>query len=36
MSVIGVDFGNTNIAIAAAQKGGIDVLANEASNRQTP
>lgn len=36
MSVIGVDFGNTNIAIAAAQKGGVDVLANEASNRQTP
>jgi len=36
MSVIGVDFGNTNMAIAAAQKGGVDVLANEASNRQTP
>ncbi|PRP79757.1 hypothetical protein PROFUN_12619 [Planoprotostelium fungivorum] len=36
MSVIGIDFGTQNITIAAAQKGGIDVLLNEVSSRQTP
>jgi len=36
MSVVGIDFGNSSITIAAAQRGGVDVLANEASNRQTP
>jgi len=36
MSVIGIDFGTQNITIAAAQKGGIDVLLNEVSARQTP
>lgn len=36
MSVIGIDFGTQNCTIAAAQKGGIDVLLNEVSNRQTP
>eukprot|EP00727_Mastigamoeba_balamuthi_P008413 m51a1_g4194 putative hsp70 chaperone hsp88 (449) ;mRNA; f:406221-408321 len=36
MSVIGIDFGNRSIVVAVAQKGGIDVVDNEASNRQTP
>jgi len=36
MSVIGIDFGTQNITIAAAQKGGIDVLLNDVSARQTP
>jgi len=36
MSVIGFDFGTQSCVIAAAQKGGIDVLLNESSSRQTP
>lgn len=36
MSVVGIDFGTKNCTIAIAQRGGIDVIANEVSNRQTP
>eukprot|EP01118_Nematostelium_gracile_P012634 TRINITY_DN4644_c0_g2_i2.p1 TRINITY_DN4644_c0_g2~~TRINITY_DN4644_c0_g2_i2.p1 ORF type:complete len:812 (-),score=307.07 TRINITY_DN4644_c0_g2_i2:23-2458(-) len=36
MSVVGFDLGNTSCTIAAAQKGGVDVLLNEASSRQNP
>ncbi|KAI9033507.1 heat shock protein 70 family [Hyaloraphidium curvatum] len=36
MSVVGVDFGNLNCVIAVARNRGIDVIANEASNRLTP
>eukprot|EP00166_Cyanidium_caldarium_P005319 ctg_631.g338 len=36
MSAIGIDFGNANCVVARAQRGGIDVIANEVSNRQTP
>ena len=36
MSVVGVDFGNLNTVIAVARNRGIDVIANEASNRLTP
>lgn len=36
MSVVGIDFGSRNALIAIAQRGGIDVIANEVSNRQTP
>eukprot|EP01111_Echinosteliopsis_oligospora_P011189 TRINITY_DN362_c0_g1_i2.p1 TRINITY_DN362_c0_g1~~TRINITY_DN362_c0_g1_i2.p1 ORF type:complete len:802 (-),score=310.35 TRINITY_DN362_c0_g1_i2:32-2437(-) len=36
MSVVGIDFGTTNCVIAVAQRGGIDVIANEVSNRLTP
>jgi len=36
MSVIGIDFGFQNCSIAVAQKGGVDVLMNEVSSRQTP
>lgn len=36
MSVVGFDFGNVNSVIAVAQKGGVDIIANEASNRKTP
>lgn len=36
MSVVGIDFGSRNCTIAIAQRGGIDVIANEVSNRQTP
>ncbi len=35
MSVVGIDFGNRWGVIGVAQKGGIDVLMNEVSNRQT-
>jgi molecular chaperone DnaK (HSP70) len=35
MSVIGVDFGNLSLLIAQAAKGGVDVILNDASNRQT-
>jgi molecular chaperone DnaK (HSP70) len=36
MSVVGIDFGSRNCTIAIAQRGGIDVIANEVSNRLTP
>lgn len=36
MSVVGIDFGSKNCTIAIAQRGGIDVIANEVSNRLTP
>jgi heat shock protein 4 len=35
MSVIGVDFGNLSLLIGQAGKGGVDVILNDASNRQT-
>ncbi|ROW05671.1 hypothetical protein VMCG_05274 [Cytospora schulzeri] len=36
MSVVGVDFGTLNTAIAVARNRGVDVIANEVSNRATP
>ena len=36
MAVIGIDLGNLNIVIAQAQRGGVDVILNENSNRQNP
>jgi len=33
MSVVGLDFGNKNVAIAAAGRGGVDVVLNGNSNR---
>jgi heat shock protein 4 len=36
MSVVGIDLGNRNAIIAVAQRGGIDIVLNETSNRQTP
>eukprot|EP01087_Luapelamoeba_hula_P007809 TRINITY_DN1918_c0_g1_i1.p1 TRINITY_DN1918_c0_g1~~TRINITY_DN1918_c0_g1_i1.p1 ORF type:complete len:796 (-),score=173.07 TRINITY_DN1918_c0_g1_i1:22-2409(-) len=36
MSVVGIDFGAKNITIAVAQRGGIDIICNEVSNRKTP
>jgi molecular chaperone DnaK (HSP70) len=35
MSVCGLDFGNLSMLIAQTSKGGVDVLLNDASNRQT-
>jgi heat shock protein 4 len=35
MSVSGIDFGNLNLLIAQTAKGGVDVILNESSNRQT-
>lgn len=35
MSVLGLDFGTSNLVIAVAQRGGVDILANEASSRLT-
>ena len=35
MSVIGLDYGNASLLIGQASKGGIDVILNDASNRQT-
>lgn len=35
MSVAGIDFGNLNLLIAQTAKGGVDVILNESSNRQT-
>ncbi|KAA8492600.1 Heat shock 70 kDa protein 14 [Porphyridium purpureum] len=32
----GIDFGNKNCVIALARKGGVDIAANEVSNRATP
>lgn len=36
MATVGFDLGTQNMLVAAARQRGIDVLANEASNRQTP
>jgi heat shock protein 4 len=36
MSVVGIDFGNLNAVIAAARKGGIEILTNEYTYRLTP
>ncbi|KAI3710472.1 hypothetical protein L2E82_40255 [Cichorium intybus] len=36
MSVVGFDIGNENCAIAVAKHGGIDVLLNDESKRETP
>jgi hypothetical protein len=35
MAVVGIDFGNLSLLIAQAAKGGVDVILNESSNRQT-
>ena len=35
MSVVGIDFGNLSLLIALAGKGGVDVILNDSSNRQT-
>jgi len=35
MSVVGIDFGNLSALIAQAGKGGVDVILNDSSNRQT-
>lgn len=35
MSVAGIDFGNLSLLIGQAGKGGVDVILNGASNRQT-
>ena len=36
MSVVGIDFGNQNAVIAAAGRGGVDVILNGNSNRLNP
>jgi len=36
MSVVGIDFGNQNSVIAAAGRGGVDVILNGSSNRLNP
>ncbi|KAM0693053.1 hypothetical protein Q7P36_007610 [Cladosporium allicinum] len=36
MSVVGLDFGTQNAVIAVARNKGVDVVANEVSNRATP
>ncbi|KAK4530981.1 hypothetical protein CCYA_CCYA06G1838 [Cyanidiococcus yangmingshanensis] len=36
MSVVGIDLGNVNCVIAQAKGGGIEVLTNEVTQRQTP
>lgn len=35
MSVSGIDLGNLNLLIAQTSKGGVDVILNESSNRNT-
>jgi heat shock 70kDa protein 4 len=35
MSVVGVDFGNLSVLIGQAGRGGVDVILNDSSNRQT-
>lgn len=36
MACAGIDFGNRNSVVAIARRGGIDICANEVSNRATP
>jgi len=33
---VGIDFGGGSAVIAVAKKGGVDIVVNEASNRETP
>lgn len=33
MSVVGLDFGNANVVLATAGRGGVDVVLNGNSNR---
>jgi heat shock protein 4 len=35
MSVVGIDFGNLSFLIGQAGRGGVDVILNDSSNRQT-
>jgi len=35
MSVVGIDFGNLSLLVGMAGRGGVDVILNESSNRQT-
>ena len=35
MSVVGIDFGNLSVLIGQAGRGGVDVILNDSSNRQT-
>lgn len=35
MAVAGVDFGNLSLLIGQTSKGGVDVILNDSSNRQT-
>lgn len=35
MSICGIDFGNLSVLIGMCSKGGVDVILNDASNRQT-
>jgi heat shock protein 4 len=32
---VGIDFGSSRTVISVAKKGGVDTIANEASNRET-
>ena len=36
MSAVGFDFGNQNLVVAIVQNGGVEVVANETSNRLSP
>jgi len=36
VGAVGIDFGSLRSVIAVAKRGGVDILANEASNRETP
>jgi heat shock protein 4 len=35
MAVVGIDFGNLSTLIGQAGRGGVDVILNDSSNRQT-
>ena len=35
MAVVGLDFGNLSVLIGQAGRGGVDVILNDSSNRQT-
>jgi molecular chaperone DnaK (HSP70) len=35
MAVVGIDFGNLCLLIGQTSKGGVDVILNDSSNRQT-
>lgn len=35
ISSVGIDFGSQRSVVAVAKKGGVDVLANEGSHRET-
>ena len=36
LGAVGIDFGSSRSVVGIAKKGGVDIIMNETSNRETP